>query len=130
LDVEKSFIRPSYYFSNWLGYLETVEQYGILPTFFPEDLKIEMHSPVDLAKFIAKIMTGMSPEKKKIYELTGQQKYSSLDVANTLSKLLNKKVAVQSIPQVRSETIFETATPVATLGNPLSYNMIRRHCDK
>lgn len=113
-----------------MGYLETVEQYGILPTFFPEDLKIEMHSPVDLAKFIAKIMTGTSPEKKKIYELTGQQKYSSLDVANTLSKLLNKKVAVQSIPQVRSETIFETATPVATLGTPLSYSMIRRHCDK
>lgn len=64
-----------------------------------------MHSPVDLAKFIAKIMTGTSPEKKKIYELTGQQKYSSLDVANTLAKLLNKKVAVQSIPQYKWKEI-------------------------
>lgn len=100
LDVKKVFIRPSYYFSNWLGYLETVKQYGVLPTFFPEDLKIEMHSPIDLAKFIAKMMTDTSlSESKKIYELAGQQKYSSLDVANTFSKLLNKNVSVQSIPQ-------------------------------
>lgn len=97
LDIEKVFIRPSYYFSNWLGYLETVEQYSVLPTFFPEDLKIEMQSPVDLAKFIAKVMADTSSEK--VYELTGQQKYSSLDVANTFSKLLNKKVSVQSISQ-------------------------------
>ncbi|WP_313381175.1 NmrA family NAD(P)-binding protein [Proteiniphilum saccharofermentans] len=97
LDIEKVFIRPSYYFSNWLGYLETVEQYGVLPTFFPEGLKIEMHSPIDLAKFIAKVITDTS--SKKVYELTGQEKYSPLDVANTFSKLLNKNVTVQSIPQ-------------------------------
>src|SRR5690606_25024595 len=99
LDIERVFIRPSYYFSNWLGYLETVEQYGVLPTFFPEDLKIEMHSPVDLANFITNIMTDTSSNGKEIYELTGPQKYSSIDVANTLSTLLNKNVAVQSIPQ-------------------------------
>src|SRR5690554_1487509 len=45
LDVAKIFIRPSYYFSNWMGYLETVKQYGVLPGFFPEDLKMDMHSP-------------------------------------------------------------------------------------
>lgn len=100
LDIEKVFIRPSYYFSNWLGYIETVEQYGVLPTFFPEDLKIEMLSPIELAKFIAKVMTDTSlSESKKVYELVGQQKYSSLDVANTFSKLLNKNISVQSIPQ-------------------------------
>ncbi len=98
LQIEKIFIRPSYYFSNWLGYLETVKQYGVLPTFFPEDLKIEMNSPIDLAKFIAKIMTDTSSEKKRIYELTGQ-KYSPLDVANTFSQLLNQPISVQSIPK-------------------------------
>lgn len=99
LDIERVFIRPSYYFSNWLGYLETIEQYGVLPTFFPEDLNIEMHSPVDLANFIANKMTATSSNGKEIYELTGPQKYSSLDVANTFSTLLNKNVAVQPIPQ-------------------------------
>lgn len=99
LNLEKIYIRPSYFFSNWLNNLNTVEQHGVLPTFFPEDLKIEMNSPVDLANFIAKIMTNPSSEKKRIYELTGQQKYSSVDVANALSRLFNKDVIVQSIPQ-------------------------------
>lgn len=117
LNIEKVFIRPSYYFSNWLGYLETVEQYGVLPTFFPEDLKIEMNSPIDLAKFIAKIMTDKSSEKKRIYELTGQ-KYNSLDVANSFSKLLNKNVTVQSIPQHKwKETLLAVGFTENTASN-------------
>ncbi len=116
LDIEKVFIRPSYYFSNWLGYLETVEQYGILPTFFPEGLKIEMHSPIDLAKFIAKVITDTS--SKKVYELTGQEKYSPLDVANTFSKLLNKNVTVQSIPQDKwKETLMSVGFTENTAAN-------------
>ena len=101
LDIAKVFIRPSYYFSNWLGYRETIEQYGVLPSFFPEDLKINMHSPVDLAKFIAQKMTKAPSIGKEVYELTGPQKYSSLDVANAFSKLLNKEVTVQQIPPDR-----------------------------
>src|SRR5690606_36249004 len=115
LEIEKVYIRPSYYFSNWLGYLEPVEQYGVLPTFFPEDLKIEMNSPIDLAKFIAKIMTDTL--SKRIYELTGQ-KYSSLDVANTFSKLLNKNVTVQSIPQDKwKETLISVGFTENTANN-------------
>ena len=122
LDIEKVFIRPSYYFSNWLGYVATVEQYGVLPTFFPEDLKIEMHSPIDLAKFIAKLMTDTSTNGKEIHELTGPQKYSSLDVANAFSKLFNKNVVVQSIPNEKwKETLMSvgftdnTATNLADM---------------
>ncbi len=96
LEIEKVFIRPSYYYSNWLGYVDTMEQYGVLPTFFPEDLEIEMNSPVDLAEFIAKIMIDTSSEKKRIYELTGQ-KYSSLDVAATFSRLLSREIYLQTI---------------------------------
>lgn len=39
VDVEKIFIRPSYYYSNWLGYLEAIQELNVLPTFFPADLK-------------------------------------------------------------------------------------------
>lgn len=100
LEAEKVFIRPSYYFSNWLNYLATIKQYGVLPTFFPEDLKIEMHSPIDLAKFIAKVMMDKSTSGNRIiFELTGQQKYSSINVAKTFSNLLDKDVITQSIPK-------------------------------
>lgn len=98
LAISKVFIRPSYYFSNWLGYWETAKQYGVLPSFFPEDLKMEMHSPGDLAQFIAKVIALPASSEKEIYELVGPEKYSSRDVANTFSALLNKKIAVQPIP--------------------------------
>ena len=99
LNIERVYIRPSYYFSNWLAYLATISQYGIMPTFFPADLKIEMLSPIDLAKFIADEMTreGQSGNKR-IHELTGPQKYSSKEVADTFAYILNKPVKVQPIP--------------------------------
>lgn len=99
LAIERIFIRPSYYFSNWLGYRETIEQYGLLPTFFPADFKLEMHSPADLARFIAQVLTRENfPGKNIIYELGGPQKYSSLDVAEAFSKIIGKDVNTQTIP--------------------------------
>ncbi len=110
LDIDKIFIRPSYYFSNWLGFRETIEQYGILPTFFPESLQIDMNSPVDIAQFIAKAMTTQYQSKdKKIFELVGPQKYSSRHVAETFSKLLNKNTEVQSIPREEWNETLATA---------------------
>src|SRR5690606_25217480 len=98
LDIAKVYIRPSYYFSNWLGYLGTVKQYGVLPSFFPKDLKLDMHSPVDLAKFICQVMTRPISSDKEIYELIGPRQYIPLDVADTFSTVLDKKVEVQAIP--------------------------------
>lgn len=97
LDAEKVFIRPSYYFSNWLTYWQTMEEQGVLPTFFPEKLKIEMHSPIDLAGFIAKVMTRESFEGSTVYELVGPRPYSSEDVAEAFSTRFNKTVIVQPI---------------------------------
>ncbi len=98
LNIEKIIIRPSYYFSNWLGYLSTIQEYGVLPTFFPEDLKVAMHSPLELADFIADIIAKPLEQSKTIvYELVGPEKYNSLDVAKTFSKVLDKEVYTQSI---------------------------------
>lgn len=105
LDVEKIFIRPSYYFSNWLGFLETVEQYGVLPTFFPEDLEVDMNSPIDVAKFTAEVIANNS-QSSAVFELVGPQKYSSRQVAEIFSKLLCKHVEQQSVPKEKwNETL-------------------------
>lgn len=98
LDVAKVFIRPSYYFSNWIGYWEMVNQHGILPSFFPEDLKLDMHSPEDLAAFIAQVIARPVSSDKEIYELVGPEKYNARDVAKAFSLLLNKDVGVQPVP--------------------------------
>lgn len=106
LPIETTFIRPSYYYSNWLAYAETVQQFNILPTFFPEELTLEMNAPEDVANFIAQVITGQIPAgRREIFELTGPVKYSSSDVARTLSKILGKEVQTQPIPK---EDWFET----------------------
>lgn len=105
LPVQTTFIRPSYYYSNWLGYLELIREHGILPSFFPDDLSVEMNSPIDVAKFIAKAMLEDNDgNEKKVYELSGQA-YSSSEVARCFSKLLSQPVQLQVIP---SEQWLET----------------------
>lgn len=95
-DLERIYVRPSYYFSNWLGYLELVKENGILPTFFPPEMEVPMIAPVDVAEFLSDIMVCKNPQQK-IYEITGPQSYSSADIAKIFEEALNRKVAVQQV---------------------------------
>lgn len=96
--VETVFIRPAYYFSNWMNYLPVVKETGILPTFFPVDLSIPMVSPEDVAKLVATAMTD-EHANGKIYELTGPASYSAADVAEALSQTLGQEVKAKQIPR-------------------------------
>lgn len=110
LGIEKIFIRPSYYYSNWLGYLETMEQFRVLPTFFPEHLKLDMNSPLDVAAFIADIIrSNTSPADKKIFELVGPQKYSSSEVADTFSFLWSKTIEARPVPKEKQREVLLSA---------------------
>ncbi len=99
LPITSVFIRPSYYYSNWLAYLDVINSNGIMPTFFPEDFNLEMNSPLDVAVLAAKHLTdGNMDGRKTIVEVAGPRQYSSRDVADIFSKLLRKNVNAQSIP--------------------------------
>ena len=119
LKARKIFVRPSYYFSNWLGYLNTIEQYGLLPTFFPEDLNIEMNSPMDVAKFIARMMVEKDDfSKHDTYELSGPQRYSSSDVARIFSRVVHKPVIPEVITQDKwQETLLSAGFSENTAAN-------------
>jgi uncharacterized protein YbjT (DUF2867 family) len=107
LSVQQIFIRAPYYYSNWMPYITTVQEQGILPTFFPPDMKISMGAPADVAAFIARTITNAIPEQKKLYELTGPS-YSSAEVASILENILHRKVSVQTIPADRwHETLMQ-----------------------
>jgi uncharacterized protein YbjT (DUF2867 family) len=121
LPVEKLFIRPSYFYSNWLGYIETMQEASLLPTFFPAELKIEMNAPTDVACFIAEAM--LHPTKvaaKQVIELTGPQQYSAADVASVFSQLLGKIVKPQPIPKEQWETTLLSAGFTANTASHLS----------
>lgn len=104
-EIEQTFIRPAYYFSNWIGYLEVVKEYGILPTFFPPDLQLPMIAPPDVADFLTEVM-ACSKAHEKIYEISDARPYSSLDIANTFGTVLGKKIELQQILPAEWENTF------------------------
>lgn len=106
LEIEEIFIRPAYYFSNWLGYLELVKEYGILPTFFPLELKLPMIAPPDVAGFLSDVITCKTP-KERIYEIAGPD-YSSSDIAKIFEEVLGKNVILQQVaPEEWENTLIQ-----------------------
>ena len=98
LAIEQTYIRPAYYFSNWLAYLPVVKANGILPTFYPVDLSIPMISPMDVAKFAADIIAD-DQNDVKIYEAFGPASYTSAAVADAFAQALHTNVKAQQIPR-------------------------------
>jgi uncharacterized protein YbjT (DUF2867 family) len=97
-NVQKIFVRPAYYYSNWMELIAVIQEQGVLPTFFPIDLKIPMCSPLDVAKFLADQMSN-AIEGEPIYEVEGPEWYSSSDIANAFAKVLNRDVVPRQIPR-------------------------------
>jgi uncharacterized protein YbjT (DUF2867 family) len=98
MPIKQIFVRPAYYYSNWMMYIESVMEKGILPTFFPVDLSINMISPEDVAAFVANVIQK-EDEDGKIFEISGPSAYSSNDVANAFSKVLGKEIKAVQIPR-------------------------------
>ncbi|MDQ0640471.1 uncharacterized protein YbjT (DUF2867 family) [Pedobacter sp. W3I1] len=95
LPVQQIFIRPAYYYSNWLAQLPEIKKSGTLPTFYPTDLALPMISPMDVASFVAEVL--VEDNESKIYEIVGPQKLSSDDVAAAFSTALGKEVKAKQI---------------------------------
>lgn len=116
MPVEQTFIRPAYYFSNWLGYWDTARDYGVLPTFFPVDFKVQMIAPSDVAAFAAQLMTTDKPYKP-FYEI-GEKWYSPAEVASVLGHRLQRKVEAQQILREQWEdTLLQVGFSADAAGN-------------
>lgn len=103
MPLKQLFVRPAYYFSNWMMYLGAVIDNGTLPTFFPPELPIPMVSPEEVAAFVANVIQK-EEEDGKIFELTGPAAYSSNDVAQAFSDALGKEVKAVQIPKEQWES--------------------------
>ena len=71
---------------------------GILPSFYPTDLKFNMISPNDVANFIAnKIENGI--DHSELIEIVGPKKYSANDIAKEMGKVFHKEIGTYEIPR-------------------------------
>ncbi len=98
LDINKVFIRPAYYYSNWLMSLDMTKENGILPSFYPTDLEFNMISPNDVAKFVANKIEN-EIDQSELIEIVGPKKYSPDNIAELMGKALNKEVNAHKIPK-------------------------------
>lgn len=97
LELETYIVRPAYYYSNWMMYLDTARDNGILPTFFPTDLAIPMIAPNDVAVFISDVMEkGMEHQTA---EITGPDLYTPSDIARFMGDALGREVTAMQIPR-------------------------------
>lgn len=105
MDIEQIFVRPAYYFSNWVGYIDLVKEHGILPTFFPVNMELPMIAPQDVGKFLAEVMSRQEPQEK-VYELSGPEAYNSLEIAKIFEEVINRDVTLQQILPADWENTF------------------------
>lgn len=97
LDIEQTFIRPTYYYSNWMGYYELVRKQGVLPTFFPPDMQLPMIAPADVAAFAASILSRRIAARR-VMEIVGPKTYSANEIAAAFGDFLGRKVSAAWIP--------------------------------
>lgn len=108
LPVQTVFVRPAYYFSNWLMYLDTVKKEGILPTLYPPEFSIPMISPLDVAEFLTEFMLD-DQQNSSVIEIEGPRSYSAIDVADAFSEALGKPVKAVQIERDQWEPTFRQA---------------------
>lgn len=77
--------------SNWDALLEPARKSGVLPTFYPEDLKIPMVAPADLGAVAAE-MLGAETTAGEIRYVEGPDRYASGDVAAAFAAALESDV--------------------------------------
>ena len=98
IPVQQVFIRPAYYYSNWLGFAAIAKETGVLPSFLPVNLKIPMTAPSDVAGCIASVLMDNQQTASRTLEIAGPSRYSPSDVAEIFSKRFQRPVTAQQIP--------------------------------
>jgi uncharacterized protein YbjT (DUF2867 family) len=100
LPEEQVFIRPVYYFSNWMVYLPVIKEKKVLPSFMPADFLLLMISPMDVAALAADILVKEEKDtERRIYQLEGPASYTPADVAAAFSVALQENIQVDEMPR-------------------------------
>lgn len=98
-------IRPAYYMSNWKAAITTAKENGFITSFYPEDFRMPMVAPEDIAKLAADLLTA--EKSGQINNIVGPSDYSATDVASALSNIFNKEIKVKVIEEKDWESTYE-----------------------
>jgi uncharacterized protein YbjT (DUF2867 family) len=127
--ARSSFVRAGYFMENLAFSLGMLDQ-GILPSFVPAGLGIDMIATVDIGKLAAGLLVEGAQETRVI-ELGGPS-VSMNDCADALGRITGKPVRVQEAPLealVPTYTSFGMPEDVAELYREMTAGMISGHVD-
>jgi uncharacterized protein YbjT (DUF2867 family) len=116
-----TFVRAGYFIENWAGVLQVVKKDGVLPTFITDTLAVPQVSTRDIGLVAAQaLLEGPAggPAGVRVIELGGPVDASAQDVAQVLSRLLDRPVSVVQAPlaaAVPTFTSFGASEDVASL---------------
>ena len=90
-------LQPAAYMQNILAHWEGILDDGIYPVPYPADTRLSLVDLVDVAQVAAAVLTEIG-HVYAAYELAGTGGISQKEVADALSRELDRPVAVSSIP--------------------------------
>jgi uncharacterized protein YbjT (DUF2867 family) len=97
-DTPFTFLRASFFMENTEQFLTSMQDEGVLPSFFRPQEKLPMVSARDIGEVAAAAMLGQ-PKPPVVIELTGPDDYNMYDVAAAFSRVLRKPVYVDAVPR-------------------------------
>jgi uncharacterized protein YbjT (DUF2867 family) len=127
--VPATFVRAAYFMENWIHMLPVAKRDGVLPAFFPIDLRVPMIATPDIGEVAARALLD-GPRGVRIIELAGPQETSANDVASALGRILGRSVTASLAPLDSIEPIFTgngASKNFAQLYRELSASMATGH---
>ncbi|WP_394826266.1 NmrA family NAD(P)-binding protein [Pendulispora albinea] len=104
-----TFLRPSYFFENWIGPLTAAASSGKLPTFIEVDRAISMISSRDIGVFAAQaLLEGPAAERISVINLEAPRDYTPRDIANAAARALERPVEPEFVPEPAIEGAFRS----------------------
>lgn len=103
IDGLKLFLRSAEHMEGWARFIPIAVSSGILPSFHdPVDRMLPMISAPDLGRIAAGLLLKPSTGKDlQIVHAEGPRRYSPVDVADALSRLLGRSIEAQAVPRAQ-----------------------------
>ena len=90
-------IQPTVYMQNYLSFLPTIKDKGIIPLPYPAETRLSLVDLQDVAEVAAKLLSEPG-HNYATYELVGTPPLSQTAVADIFSQLLHRPVEIRTVP--------------------------------
>ncbi len=111
-------LRAGSFTENLLNMLPAAQRQGVLPSFFPPDLKLPNIATRDIAAVAVRVLLSPPAATEVVYVL-GNNEYSAVDQAAYLSKKLGKEVKVLNLPVSAASGAIQQGGMGASMANLL-----------